>query len=130
MNIATSPLAISPGIGFSVYDLRRFGPAIATPTVRISLIYLIIISSSVSPFLPIHMKYLSPKGHPPLKFSQLIAWRYIATVASYFLLSLIYSIVSLAFLMPMNHPHGSHIWPVNNPNAYGKGTFVVYWMGN
>ncbi|KAH8731524.1 hypothetical protein GQ44DRAFT_604878 [Phaeosphaeriaceae sp. PMI808] len=131
MNIATSPQAISPGIEFSIYDLRPFGPPIATPAVSIGLIYLIIISFfSFAFFLPIHMKYLSPKGHPPLKFSQLIAWRYIATVSSYFFLSLVYSLVSLAFLMPMNQPHGSHVWPTTNPNAYGRGTFAVYWMGN
>jgi hypothetical protein len=130
-NLATSAQAISPGIEFTVYDLRPFGPPIATPAVSIGLIYLIIISFfSFTFFLPIHMKYLSPKGHPPLKFSHLIAWRYIATVASYFFLSLVYSLVSLAFLMPMNRPHGSHVWPTKNPNAYGRGTFVVYWMGN
>ena len=33
--------AISPGIEFSVYDLRPFGPPIATPAVSIGLIYLI-----------------------------------------------------------------------------------------
>jgi hypothetical protein len=81
-------------------------------------------------FLPIHMKYLSPKGHPPLHFRQLIVWRYVATVASYFLLSLVYSFVSLAFLMPMAHPRASHNQPASNPNAYGSGTFLVYWMGN
>jgi hypothetical protein len=131
MNMVASPQAISPAIEFSIYDLRPFGPPIATPAVSIGLIYLIIISFfSFTFFLPIHMKYLSPKGHPPLKFTQLIAWRYIATVSSYFLLSLVYSFVSLAFLMPMDRPHGSHVWPTKNPNAYGRGTFVVYWMGN
>ncbi|KAH7077425.1 hypothetical protein FB567DRAFT_563451 [Paraphoma chrysanthemicola] len=131
MNVETSPQAISPGIEFSVYDLRPFGPPIATPAVSIGLIYLIIISFfSFTFFLPIHMKYLSPKGHPPLKFNQLIAWRYIATVSSYFLLSLVYSFVSLAFQMPMDRPHGSHFWPTRNPNRYGRGTFVVYWMLN
>jgi hypothetical protein len=131
MNLATFPQAISPGIEFTIYDLRPFGPPIATPAVSIGLIYLIIISFfSFTFFLPIHMKYLSPKGHPPLKFSQLIAWRYIATVASYFFLSLVYSLVSLAFLMPMDRSPGSHIWPTQNPNAYGRATFVVYWMGN
>ncbi|CAO2648741.1 Nn.00g096900.m01.CDS01 [Neocucurbitaria sp. VM-36] len=131
MNMGTSPQAISPGIEFTTYDLRPFGPPIATPAVSIGLIYLIIISFfSFTFFLPIHMKYLSPKGHPPLHFSQLIIWRYIATVASYFFLSLVYSFVSLAFLMPMNRQPASHIWPAQNPNAYGRGTFVVYWMGN
>jgi len=129
--LASAPQALSPGIEFSVYDLRPFGPPVATPAVSIGLIYLIIISFfSFTFFLPIHMKYLSPKGHPPLKFSHLIAWRYIATVSSYFLLSLIYSFVSLAFQMPMDRSKGSHILPTRNPNAYGRGTFVVYWMGN
>ncbi|KAL6709658.1 hypothetical protein ACN47E_001086 [Coniothyrium glycines] len=129
--LKTSPQAISPSIEFTVYDLRPFGPSIATPAVSIGLIYLIIISFfSFTFFLPVHMKYLSPKGHPPLHFYQLIIWRYVATVASYFLLSLIYSFVSLAFLMPVSRQPASHVWPARNPNAYGNGTFVVYWMGN
>ena len=57
-------------------------------------------------------------------------WRYVATVASYFLLSLVYSFVSLAFLMPMDRPKAAHDQPADNPNAYGSGTFLVYWMGN
>jgi hypothetical protein len=130
-HIATSPQALSPGIELTLYDLRPFGPPIATPAVSIGLIYLIIISFfSFTFFLPIHLKYLSPKGHPPLRFRHLIAWRYFATVASYFFLSLVYSLVSLAFLMPMNRHHGSHVWPTRNPNAYGRATFLVYWMGN
>lgn len=130
-NVANSPQALSPGIESTVYDLRPFGPPIATPAVSIGLIYLIIISFfSFTFFLPIHMKYLSPKGHRPLKFVHLIIWRYCSTVVSYFLLSLVYSLVSLAFLMPMDRPQASHVWPANNPNAYGRGTFIVYWMAN
>ncbi|CAG5184061.1 uncharacterized protein ALTATR162_LOCUS10890 [Alternaria atra] len=106
MHVDVSPQALAPGIEFAVYDLRPFGPSIATPA------------------------YLSPRGHPPLHFYQLIIWRYVATVASYFLLSLVYSLVSLAFLMPMDHPKAAHDQPANNPNAYGSGTFVVYWMVN
>lgn len=131
LRIDDAPQALSPGVDFTIYDLRPFGPAIATPAVSIGLIYLIIISFfSFTFFLPIHMKYLSPKGHPPLLFRHLIAWRYIATVTSYFLLSLVYSLVSLAFLMPMSNQPASHVWPAINANAYGRGTFVVYWMGN
>ncbi|KAH6629862.1 hypothetical protein C7974DRAFT_311897 [Boeremia exigua] len=126
-----APQALSPGIDFTVYDLRPFGPPIATPAISVGLIYLIIISFfSFTFFLPIHMKYLSPKGHPPLLFRHLIAWRYIATVGSYFFLSLIYSFVSLAYLMPMSNQPASHVWPAKNANAYGRGTFVVYWMCN
>lgn len=131
LRIDIAPQALSPGIEFTTYDLRPFGPPVATPAVSIGLIYLIIISFfSFTFFLPIHMKYLSPKGHPPLLFRHLIAWRYISTVLSYFFLSLIYSFVSLAFLMPMSNQPASHVWPAKNANAYGRGTFVVYWMGN
>lgn len=131
LRIDTTPQALSPGIDFTTYDLRPFGPPIATPAVSVALIYLIIISFfSFSFFLPIHMKYLSPKGHPPLLFRHLIAWRYIATVFSYFFLSLAYSLVSLAFLMPMSRQPASHVWPARNANVYGSATFVVYWMGN
>ncbi|KAF2204555.1 hypothetical protein GQ43DRAFT_409211 [Delitschia confertaspora ATCC 74209] len=125
------PQAVSPGIEFTMYDLRPFGPPIATPTISIGLIYLIIISFfSFTFFLPIHLKYLSPKGHPPLRFPHLIIWRYFATVVSYFFLSLVYSLVSVAFLMPMSNQPASHFWPAKNPNAYGHGTFPVYWMIN
>ena len=125
------PQALSPGIAFTVYDLRPFGPPVATPAVSIGLIYLIIVSFfSFTFFLPIHMKYISPKGHPPLHFYQLIIWRWAATVVSYFLLSCVYSLVSLAFLMPMSNPPASHTEPAINPNAYHHGTFVVYWMIN
>lgn len=131
LRITDAPQALSPGIDFTVFDLRPFGPPIATPAVSIGLIYLIIISFfSFTFFLPIHMKYLSPRGHPPLKFRHLIAWRYIATVGSYFFLSLVYSFVSLAFLMPMSNAPASHVQPARNANAYGHATFMVYWMGN
>ncbi|UPX17674.1 uncharacterized protein EKO05_0008015 [Ascochyta rabiei] len=131
LRIDMSPQALSPGIDFTTYDLRPFGPPVATPAVSIGLIYLIIISFfSFTFFLPIHMKYLTPKGHPPLLFRHLVAWRYIATVLSYFFLSLVYSFVSLAFLMPMSNQPASHVLPANNANSYGHATFVVYWMGN
>ena len=131
LNLSVAPQAVSPGIEFTVYDLRPFGPPIATPAVSIGLIYLIILSFfSFTFFLPIHMKYLAPKGHPPLHFHQLVVWRYVATVSAYLILSLIYSLVSLAFLMPMTRKPASHVWPADNPNAYGRGTFPVYWMTN
>jgi hypothetical protein len=131
LNMDVAPQAISPGIEYTMYDLRPFGPPVATPAVSIGLIYLIILSFfSFTFFLPIHMKYTIPKGHPPLHFHQLVIWRYLATVVSYFLLSCVYSLVSLVFLMPMNKHPASHVWPANNPNAYQHSTFMVYWMLN
>ena len=130
-NLSRSPQAVSPAIGFTTFDLRPFGPANVTPAVSIGLIYLIIIAFfSFTFFLPIHLKYLSPKGHRPLHFHQLIIWRWFATVSAYFLLSLSYSFVALAFQVPFSTGSATSTEPAVNPTTYGKGTFVVYWMIN
>lgn len=130
--MARAPQAISPAIGFSTYNLRPFFPYTATPAVTIGLIYLIIIAFfSFSFFLPIHTKYMVPKNHPPLHFYQFIIWRWVATVVAYFFMSLAYSLVSLAFQIPFSNPPAhSDTSVVMNANAFGKGTFPVYWMLN
>lgn len=129
-NLALAPQALSPAIGFTYIDLRPFGPPVATPAVSVGLIYLIIIAFfSFAFFLPIHMKYLSPVGHPPLHFKQLILWRWVATTSAYFVLSLSYSLVSLAFQVPFNGRAASHVEPAST-NSYSHVTFFIYWMIN
>lgn len=130
-NLERVPQALSPAIGFSQFNLRPFTPAVATPAVTIGLIYLIILSFfSFSFYLPIHMKFLNPDSHPPMKFPSFIAWRWTATLTAYFFLSLSYSLISLAFQIPFAN-HSAPVTEVaNNPEPYGKGTFVVYWMIN
>lgn len=55
-NLASASTAVNPGVVPIMYDLRPFQPAVATPTVSIGLIYLIIMAFfSFSFFLPIHM---------------------------------------------------------------------------
>ncbi|KAL8659219.1 MAG: hypothetical protein Q9226_000557 [Calogaya cf. arnoldii] len=130
-NLQRVPQALSPAIGFSQFNLRPFGPAAATPAVTIGLIYLIILSFfSFSFYLPIHMKFLTPDGHPPIKFPAFIAWRWTATMVAYFFLSLSYSLISLAFQIPFANPSASVTEVARNPEPYGKGTFMVYWMIN
>ena len=125
------PQALSPAIGFSQFNLRPFTPPVTTPAVTVGLIYLIIIAFfSFIFFLPIHTKFLQPQGHPPLKFYQLIIWRWFATVTAYFFLSLAYSWVSLAFQIPFSNQPALHTGVANNPDAYHRGSFVVYWMIN
>ncbi|MCJ1291198.1 hypothetical protein MMC34_002741 [Xylographa carneopallida] len=131
-NLVKTPQALSPGIGFSTYDLRPFYPYVAVPAVTIGLIYLIIIAFfSFTFFLPIHMQFITPgKGHPVMKFWQLILWRWLSTLAAYLLMSLAYSFISLAFQIPFSNPPGIETEVVNNANTFGKATFVVYWMVN
>ena len=60
-NIAQVPQALSPAIGFSMFNLRPFYPYVAIPAVSIGLIYLIILAFfSFSFYLPIHFKVHTP----------------------------------------------------------------------
>lgn len=143
---ARSPQAVSPGISFTSLNLRPFDPPTAIPTITIGLIYLIIIAFfSFTFFIPTHMKFVLPNPmapHPPLKFSNLIIYRWCATITAYFFLSLSYSLVSLAFQIPFNNsppsaPSTLNVngkWtpyePVLNANYLGNATFLVYWLLN
>ncbi|KAI9851338.1 MAG: hypothetical protein M1838_003979 [Thelocarpon superellum] len=132
-NLQRVPQAVNPAIGFSTFNLRPFTPPTATPTITIGLIYLIIISFfSFSFYLPIHLKFMNPQGHPPLHFYQLIIWRWVATITAYFILSLIYSLVSLAFQIPFSNDPAPDTVPTSesNANGYGNASFVIYWMLN
>jgi hypothetical protein len=130
-NLQRAPQALSPAIGFSVYNLRPFGPTQAVPAVTIGLIYLIIVSFfSFTFYLPVYTAFITPKSHPPLKFPQFIIMRILATLAAYMVISLAYSLVSLGFQIPFSHDPAPTTEVTNNPNSYGRGTFVVYWMIN
>ncbi|KAF9876840.1 hypothetical protein CkaCkLH20_05686 [Colletotrichum karsti] len=131
--LARASAAVNPGVAPLMIDLRPFKPATATPAVSIGLIYLIIMAFfSFAFFLPIHSKYIQPQGHPPLKFWQLIVWRWTATIVAYFLISLAYSLISLAFQLPLSAAPTSPTEPSppEGATAYGRGTFPVYWMVN
>lgn len=130
-NLAAAPQALSPAIGFSIFNLRPFDPPVTLPAVSIGLIYLIIIAFfSFAFYMPTHMQFMIPAGHPPLKFNQFIIYRWFATMAAYLFMSLSYSLISLAFQIPFNRPTATGIEVAHNPDAYGAGTFVVYWMIN
>ncbi|GAD95748.1 conserved hypothetical protein [Paecilomyces variotii No. 5] len=129
LDLSRVPQAVNPGIGFTNIDLRPFIPPVATPAVTIGLIYLIVISFFSFPFrMPIHSKYINHRY--PLRLSHLMIWRILSTMAAYFFLSLCYSIVSLAYLIPFSNCPASDTEPASNSNAYGKGSFVVFWMLN
>ncbi|KAH8703015.1 hypothetical protein BGW36DRAFT_422596 [Talaromyces proteolyticus] len=125
------PQALNPAIGFTEIDLRPFGPAVATPAVSIGLIYLIIISFFAFPFLiPIHSQLTLNKKHRPVKASHMIIWRLFSNFVVYLILSFFYSLVPLAFQIPFTNSPEPAMEPARNANAYGKSSFVVYWMLN
>jgi hypothetical protein len=131
-NLSSVPAqAINPAIGFTNIDLRPFYPAVAAPAVTIGLIYLIIIAFFNFPFLmPIHAQFMKADGHPPLKVPHWLIWRVLSSIVAYFFLSLFYSLVSLAFKIPFSNASAADTLSATNPNAYGRGSFVVFWMLN
>ncbi|RDW67238.1 SNG1 family protein [Aspergillus mulundensis] len=126
------PQAINPAIAFNTLDLRPFAPAAATPSVTIGLIYLIILSFFNFPFMmPVHGMFMKPNENgKTLKIPQWLVWRVCSSICTYFFLSLFYSFVSLAFQIPFSNDPAPDTVSANNPNAYGKGSFVVFWMLN
>lgn len=129
-DISRVPQAVNPGVEFNTLDLRPFAPAVITPAVTIGLIYLIIVAFFNFPFLmPIHMQ-LVKGNHPPLQTWQWLVWRIITHIISYFFMSLFYSFVSLAFQIPFTNSPAPGTESAANPNAYGHGSFVVFWMLN
>lgn len=131
-NVFLTPTAVNPAIGFSLIDLRPFVPPAATPAISIGLIYLIIISFfSFSFLMPVHALFFAPsKDRAPVTKAHVLIWRIVSSITAYFFLSLCYSLVSLAFQIPFSNPPASHTSGALNANAYGKGSFVVYWMLN
>ncbi|KKY38676.1 putative mnng and nitrosoguanidine resistance protein [Diaporthe ampelina] len=128
-NLARASAAVNPGVTPLLYDLRPFTPPTATPAVSIGLIYLIIMAFfSFSFFLPIHMKYIRPQGHPPLHFWQLIIWRWLATIAAYCLISLAYSIISLAFQIPFWPGPASHVYSPPPEGATAYALWLIFWV--
>jgi hypothetical protein len=80
--------------------------------------------------MPIYTQLItpSPSRSHTLHFYQLIIVRLIATITTYFFLSFFYSLISLAFQIPFTHSPGSEVEVASPANAYGNGSFVVYWM--
>ena len=134
--INKAPQALNPAVAFSTFNLRPFTPPVATPAITVGLIYLIIISFfSFAFYLPIHLKFVQPNGHPPLFFWQLIVWRWTMTIIAYFFLSLFYSLISLAFQIPFSNPPSSPsevsaTVDTGSATAYFRASFVVFWMLN
>ena len=130
--LAVVPQAVDPAISFTSVDLRPYGPPQVTPWVSVALIYLIIIAFfSYTFFMPTHTHFINEmEGHRQMRFHHLIIWKYCSTLGAYFFMSLAYSLVPLMFQVPFDHPHASPVEAVTHANAYGRGTFPVFWMTN
>ena len=131
-NLEKVPQALSPAIGFSIFNLRPFTPPQTTPAVTVGLIYLIIIAFfSFTFYMPVHTLFMKKTpDSPALKFLHLIIWRLISTITAYFFMSLAYSLVSLAFQIPFFNGPTDQTSSIQYATKYGHASFVIYWMVN
>lgn len=131
-SFSTVPQAFNPAIGFTTVDLRPYGPPQVTPWVSVALIYLIIIAFfSYTFFIPTHTHFINEmEGHRQIRFHHLIVWKYLSTLGAYFFMSFGYSLVPLMFQVPFSDAPASAVEAVAHANAYGRGTFPVFWMIN
>ncbi|KAK9463421.1 uncharacterized protein V1516DRAFT_667720 [Lipomyces oligophaga] len=108
-----APQVVSVPASVEMNNMRPYDDPIFTAVMQVGLIYLIIISFfQFNFFQPLHMKFA-----PMLKRTHYIIYRYLASWLAYFLLSLFYSLISLAF-------------QVDFTLKYGRAGFFIFWMIN
>ncbi|KZP19996.1 hypothetical protein FIBSPDRAFT_827555 [Athelia psychrophila] len=118
-NIATilsqAPSIVTAPISFTVDNLRPFDIAVATAVDFVGLIYLLILSFFISG-QHFNARLISGIQHR-LKLRSILILRIVAPICTYFFISLMYSVLSLAYLVPFDR-------------TFGKAGFVIYWMMN
>ncbi|WQF87620.1 hypothetical protein CDEST_12634 [Colletotrichum destructivum] len=121
--------AVNPGVSPLMLDLRPFGPPAAIPAVTFGLSFLIA-HLGFTYYLADDRKCIVPEGHPPVHYWHYVIRRWISLMAAYFFLSLVYCLISLVFQVPFSNPPASPVEVAENPNAYGRASFIVFWLLN
>ncbi|CAN3368338.1 nitrosoguanidine resistance protein Sng1p [Diutina catenulata] len=105
---------ISQPMSISMHDMiPMISPVILAPG-QVGLIYMVILTFfQFNFFAELHKEVAQTKMKKP----HYLAYRILSSFLSYFILSLVYSLVSLAFQMDFTR-------------AFGRAGFVVYWMTN
>ncbi|KAK9474443.1 uncharacterized protein V1510DRAFT_412241 [Dipodascopsis tothii] len=107
------PLLLALPVGMALRDLRPLPSVLENAATQVGLLYLIIVSFfQFNFFQPVHQA-LGQVLHP----RHYIMYRLLVSWVAYFLLSLFYSLLSLAF-------------QVDFTAVYGKAGFVIYWLCN
>ncbi|PVH17781.1 uncharacterized protein CXQ87_000677 [Candidozyma duobushaemuli] len=108
LTVASTPLQ------FSMEDARPWTDPVLFAPSQVGLIYLIILTFFAFNFFnDVH----STVARLGIKTAQLVLYRALSSIISFFVLSLIYSLVTLAF-------------QVDFEKTFGRSGFLVYWMTN
>lgn len=105
---------ISQPLTFEVYDLRPVTDSTVLAPAQVGLIYMVLVTFfQFNMFQLLHVSV----GKTLIKPRHYLVYRIASSIILYFWLSLIYSLVSLAF-------------QINFTRTFGRAGFVVYWMTN
>lgn len=103
---------LSTPISFTYIDKSPFTDPVVTAPSQVGLIYMIIIAFfQVNFFMDVHKSVASLKIKP----LQFVTYRVLSSYVSFFVISLFFALVSLAF-------------QVDFTKTFGKSGFLVYWM--
>lgn len=105
-------LVLSQPLDFESYDMRPSTQPVVMAPAQVGLVYLIIVTFFQFGFFIDFHKTVA--GYP-MKKPHYLLYRLLGSFLTYFWLSLIYSLVSLAF-------------QIDFTKAFGRGGFPVYWM--
>jgi len=112
--LANAPSIVTRPVDFAVINLRPFDVSVATAIDFVGLIYLLIIAF-ISALLNTNIRQLASGVERRLTLRSLLAVRLIVPLVVYFIVSLFYSLVSVAFQVSFNR-------------VFGHAGFVIYWM--
>ena len=107
---ANSVAVATTALAFQIIDMRPSTSGVLVAALQIGLLYLVIVSFSVSIFC----RYTPISGING-EAKKLLLYRVFASIISYFVISLMFGLVTLAF-------------QVDFAVTFGKSGFLVYWM--
>ncbi|KAF7967864.1 hypothetical protein HWV62_32882 [Athelia sp. TMB] len=111
--VSQAPQLLTAPISFTVHNLRPFDIAVAAAVDFVGLIYLLILSFIISGQ---HFGARLAAGlQRRLALRPLLVLRVVAPLLTYLWVSLMYSLLSLAYLVPFGR-------------TFGRAGFVIYWM--
>ncbi|KAG2150475.1 hypothetical protein DEU56DRAFT_780199 [Suillus clintonianus] len=111
--LQTAPQLVIQPLAFIIYDIRPFNVPVASAVDYVGLIYLLILAFVLTNQLLVAR--VQPGFDRRLKLRSLILVRLLWPVTLYFFISLMYSLLSLAFGVPFGR-------------KFGHAGFVIYWM--
>ncbi|KAF9483273.1 hypothetical protein BDN70DRAFT_873964 [Pholiota conissans] len=111
--LSISPQTVINPVSYQIVNLLPFSQPVATAATFVGLIFLMIMTFFVVIFS--NAARLASGLGGMLTLRSLIAFRLLSSFVAYFILSLWYSLLNLAFKLDIHH-------------TFGKGGFVVFWM--